>query len=232
MLEVNPCLCVCTCSVLPCAKCQTVCLLASKVCAISFWGLNQNHCLSQYPAVLVRQLSHGFSLLLQFVADDVWLFKNSLFFWFWGNVWAPFREPLRWSNPNSMYRGIFLKAFSLAFHLFHFLTIPLFPSVREWIGQGRRECGCDVFRAVINKSVLAHALWNPEPLYPFHVFHMSLGPDLWPLHSVISGPGETVSVYVCVWVCVRGWSWSGFDYLMTPVPLPASPYPLSSFHRL
>lgn len=155
--------------------------------------------------------------------------KICLFFQSWGKVWAPFREPLRWIL-DSNYRGFFF--FSRPFLLFHFLTKSLFPSMREWIGQERREWGCDVFRAVINKSVPAHALWNPEPLYPFHVFHMSLGPDLWPLHSVISGPGETVCVHVCVWVCVRGWSWSRVDYLMTPLSLPASPYPLSSFHRL
>lgn len=138
MFEVNLCLYVCPCSDLICAKRQTVGLLASKQRAISFWGLNQNHCLSQYPAVLVRQLSHGFSLLLQFVADNVWLFKNSLFFQFWGKVWAPFRKPLRWSNLNSMYRGVFFKglfsgfpSLSLSHH------IPL--SVNEGVDWTRNE---------------------------------------------------------------------------------------------
>lgn len=65
---------------------------------------------------------------------------------------------------------------SVPFHLS--LTVSLFLPAKEWTGQERKELGCGVFRAAINKSDPAHALWNPEPLYPFHVFPMSQGPDL------------------------------------------------------
>lgn len=58
------------------------------------------------------------------------------------------------------------------------LAIFLFSLVRKCFGEDRREVGRDVFRVAINKSVPAHALWSPEPLYPFHVFPMSQGPDL------------------------------------------------------
>lgn len=117
---------------------QTVCLLANKQHAISFCGLNQNHCLSQYPAVLVLQLSHGFSLLLQFVADNVWLFKISLFFYFWGKVWAPFREPLRWSNLDSKYteKNFFKSLFSPlpSLSLSHYIPLSVSEGV-DWTGK-------------------------------------------------------------------------------------------------
>lgn len=60
--------------------------------------------------------------------------------------------------------------------------------------------GCQVCHAAINKLVTAYALWNPETLYPFHVFPMSQGPDLWPLGfwlGYLRPKGERVSMCVC-----------------------------------
>ncbi len=171
-------------------------------------------------------LSRGFLHLLSLWLTLFDCLKKSLFFPFRRKVKAPFLRGFK-MQPFEQWLELTKAVFkdpSLLLHHSFFLTTCLFPLVKEWTGQERREFDCDVFHAAINKSVPAHALWNPEPLYPFHVFPMSQGPDLWPraLDSVISGPRETV------W----GWSWSGVDYLMTQFPFSASPYPPSSFHRL
>lgn len=150
---------------------HTVCLSASKQWAIS--GLNWNHCLSQYPSVLMHfhlALLNLFSLWLKmFICLNI-----PSFFLFKGKFEPPsesywdealFKASRR--NQRCFKRSFLFSSTSL------FLTICFIPSVREWSEQERRELDCDVFRAAINKSVPAQALWNPEPLYPFHVFPMS-----------------------------------------------------------
>ncbi len=186
---------------------HAMCLLASKQRAISFCGLNQNHCLSQYPAVLVHSHMAFLYLISLWLTMFDCLKFSSFFFLFEGKleppsenlwdeaIWTASRE-----NQNCFYRS--------PLYLSLFLTTCLFPSVREWTGQDRGELGCDAFRAAINKSVPAHALWNPEPLYPFHVFPMSQGPGLWP-------PGPWLGYLrlrrdsVCVYACVCGYVLAG-----------------------
>ena len=192
---------------------HAMCLLASKQRAISFCGLNQNRCLSRYPAVLVR--SH-MAFLYSFSS---WLTMFDCLkcpcFCFFSFLW----DEAVWTAHTENQNCFLFPSTSLSLSF----TISLFPSAREWTGQDRRELGCDVFRAAINKSALAHALWNPEPLYPFHVFPMSRGLDPWPPRAfdlVISGPREAACVYVSAGGVDRG-----VDYLMTPLPPPCITLP-------
>lgn len=129
---------------LMCTKLQTSHVPFSERCAISFRGLNQNCCLSQCPAVLLRALmAFLYSLSLWLTAYDG---LKSLFFL------DPLRDSLRQSrlDKRAERTRAALKLFSL--HLYLFLAVFLFPSPGEWTGQERRELGCDIFRAAVNKS--------------------------------------------------------------------------------
>lgn len=212
---------------------HAMCLLASKQRAISFCGLNQNRCLSQYPAVLVRShMAFLYSFSSWLTMFDCLKCPCFFFFSFWRKSWSPppsesLWDEAVWTALTENQSCFLFPSTSLSLSL----TISLFPSAREWTGQDRRVLGCDVFRPAINKSTPAHALWNPEPLYPFHVFPMSRGLDLWPpwaFDLVISGPREAAGVYVSVGGVDRG-----VDYLMTPLPPPCITLPpASSFHSL
>ena len=168
-----------------------------------------------------------------------------------GDVWAAFREPLRWSRLDSESREnqcffSLSPSISLARSLSFYFPFSISEAV-DWTGE--EGLGCDVFRAAINKSVPAQALWNPEPLYPFHVFPMSQGPDLRPPGPWLSylkpkRPCVCVYVYVCVWdwlrmgMCwrvelIRGWlSHDPVPPSLRHLTPSTSPTPPSSFHRL
>lgn len=119
------------------------------VCAVSVKATAVTH-----PAASL----HALSSLLRLPLTQFWLMENAFFSLFCQGKLS-FQK-----KPSGQLARVKLNGFSRTF---------LFLSVMESTGLDR-----DVFLAAIFKSFPAPALWNPDPLYPFHVFLMSQGPNL------------------------------------------------------
>lgn len=101
---------------------------------------------------------HALSSLLRLPLTQFWRMENVFF-----SLFCPGKLSFQ-KKPSGQLARVKLNGFS---------RTVLFPSVMESTGLDR-----DVFLAAIFKSFPAPALWNPDPLYPFHVFLMSQGPNL------------------------------------------------------
>lgn len=116
---------------------HAMCLLASKQRAISFCGLNQNHCLSQYPAVLVHShMAFLYSFSLWLTMFDC--LKLSSFFFFLRETLSPLQRAFemkpfgqQFERTRTVFKALFSSPLLLSFS--HYILLSAWEWV-DWTG--------------------------------------------------------------------------------------------------